>query len=354
MNTYLKPIFLLTFLTLSGICTVTLLYLQSEKQMHTRNPFVRRFPHHPIHYIKQLDLIYNSYYFSGADMTHFYLGNVTAPLRLTKISMDLQTQEVDTLVLDSIPEKLTHLKTQVCPPYFYSYNGTYPCMYKGELSTYHAKLLPKLPTTFSTLTTTGIDSFAVRTAITQSQVHTLGTLVFQDEDWQYQWNTKGLSKQIDGIFDTDGILTYAPQLQTTIYLYYYRNLYAYYKNTLIPFTYNHTIDTVSQVRLQLDTLRSGQIKMTSPPPMVNAHCTTYKHYLLVHSKMMGRYEPESMWKNNSIIDVYDLRDYSYHFSFYLQHHSGHYLRDFQVYRNQLFVLSDHNLISYKFKTELFP
>lgn len=64
---------------------IVVLFLSSEEIMHHENPFIRRYPQHPIALKNTIDLKFNSYYFAGSANQKIYLGNFTDPLHMVEV-----------------------------------------------------------------------------------------------------------------------------------------------------------------------------------------------------------------------------------------------------------------------------
>ncbi|MDO5969891.1 hypothetical protein Q4Q35_08725, partial [Flavivirga aquimarina] len=61
----------------------------------------------------------------------------------------------------------------------------------------------------------------------------------------------------------------------------------------------------------------NQQKLAAPALKVNKSSATSGNYLFVNSKLLGSKESLVLWKESSVIDVYDLVKNRYEFSFYV-------------------------------------
>jgi len=163
-----------------------------------------------------------------------------------------------------------------------------------------------------------------------------------------------LEAQIDGVFDTDGMILNNYQNKQLIYVYYYRNEYFitdYYLNLIEK---RKTIDTISKAQLEVisystnnkRTLKGNQV-------IVNSNSATYGNYLFINSPRLGKYESEDNLKHASIIDVYNLTDGNYLLSFYLYHHNRENIKEFKVYKNKIYALIENEIIVYELKDTYF-
>ena len=93
--------------------------------------------------------------------------------------------------------------------------------------------------------------------------------------------------------------------------------------------------------------------LSAPPLTVNHSAAADNGYIFVHSGLMGRYESKLMWKEASIIDVYESKSNHYIFSFYVHHIDGKKLRSFIVKNNHLYGLIGNHLVDYQLQDAMF-
>ena len=118
--------------------------------------------------------------------------------------------------------------------------------------------------------------------------------------------------------------------------------------------HGRTIDTVKFASIKIATTNSGQIRtLDSKSQLVNRYAATYGKYLFIKSNRLGRYEPKEMLKDASIVDVYDIMNKTYEFSFYLYHYKGESIKSFTIYNNILIGLSENFLVLYRIQPYYF-
>lgn len=93
--------------------------------------------------------------------------------------------------------------------------------------------------------------------------------------------------------------------------------------------------------------------MGSDAILVNGYSFTSNRYLFITSNRLGKQEPEVGIKDATIVDVYDLTNNTYAFSFYLFHQNGQRLHDFYIYNDLLVTLSGNMLSTYKLDSKSF-
>lgn len=344
------PILLLLSFIFSSLA-VLLLFLSSEEIIHHQNPFIRRYPHHPVTLTHTVDLKYNSYYFAGAGEGKLYLGNYTVPMYLLSIDSTLQEQKIRvTFNRDSFFFK--SIRIAVRPPFFYIIDGTAPAIFSGHITDWNAKLQEPKPPYFTIAVPIDSTTFTFRGISNSSGNNILG--IFKaGVSSKIQMAPQLLQKQIDGIFDTNGMLHYSEEMKRIIYLYSYRNEYIVAdKNGVLDYRGN-TIDTISRAQIKVAYLKEKtEQTMAKPTLTVNTNSSVCGHLLFVNSNVSGRFESKKTWKKASIIDVYDLNKKAYLFSFPIYGIDNKKLRNFFVTSTHLYALIDTALVVYQLNDKL--
>ncbi|MFP5439044.1 MAG: DoxX family protein [Bacteroidia bacterium] len=343
-------ILIVLFFTATGLMMG--LYKLSDTVMHRYNNFTRHYPHHPLKQRATRDLGMNSYYIAGMDDTHIYLGNVTAPLKVLVLDRNLKTVGDYTITLNDMTLPFRKVTLSVVPPYFYVTDGTVPVIFRGHILDWDARRY-ETAGYFSEAVVIDSTHLAIRTRESKNHENILGILQFGDSTGiRLQGNI--LTRQVDGIFDTDGMLLYNKERQKVIYTYFYRNQFLITDPFLSGLVRGKTIDTISRANLKIATVASHDMqKLAAPALVVNRYTATDRNYLLVNSALMGRYEPEIEWKRSSIIDVYDLTTTEYRFSFYLPHREKQKMYDFRLTNDFLISLTGNHIYAFDVDTTAF-
>lgn len=342
-------VLLLCLFLATGI--VTLLFVLSEGIMHRHNTFVRRFPKMLVTPSYQTDIKYNSYYFAGVGDGKIYLGNSTAPLQIMILDTLLKTKEYHTLTLSDTTLPFRSVQVKVTPPYFYVVDGTVPCIYRGKTKNWKAFLKRKGSANFSQIEVIDSASIVFRG---QSKVgeNIIGKFNLTDTS-SVVYGSDLLQKQIDGVFDTDGVLNYDTNMKQIVYQYRYRNQFIIADSDLKLKRKGKTIDTISKAQIKIAYIKNRQERTFSAPPLVvNKVSYALNNLLFVNSALLGKYESAEMWKHASIIDVYNTSNNTYLSSFYVYDSNGKKMKRFIVYGNRLFALIDTELVSYKLDKDL--
>ncbi|MBO0322167.1 hypothetical protein J0X14_07660 [Muricauda sp. CAU 1633] len=345
-----KPIYFKLFGTLSvSIAVVILLFLASEKQVHRNNAFTRRYPPHPVIKSYDLDLGYNSYYIAGIDKDILYLGNSTAPLHLLRIRLgDRDTTHIELSLetdLDSVRTKI--LNIQVLPPYFFALDGITPMILRGSTDNWQATVWAKDRAYFSKAQAIDSNRIAIRSISAKTGRSVLG-LMERDDSLTVTLHPDILERKLDGIFDVDGAFTITPDQRHIGYVYFYRNQYLILDDRLHTLQKRSTIDTVQEPQIKLTSLsEKGTTEMSAPPLFINLETALYDRYLMIHSNRLGKNEPTDMLDEASIIDVYDWKEGTYAFSFYIHHVEGQRLKEFKLFGDHLVALMGRHLSIYQ-------
>lgn len=343
---------LLSLITISSFCVVSVLFMLSENVIHYYNKLTRRFPHSPVSKETSLDLKLNSFYFAGVDSLHIYLGNITAPLMVTTLNTDLININSKMIDLNRKDLPFRGVKISVRSPFFFVTDGTVPCVFRGKTSDWKAVLIHSNGEYFGTALALDSAAIAVETYSKTTGDKILGVISIGKQG-RTILNPEILQKQFDGVFDTDGQLLYSEGIDKIIYLYAYRNQFTIADRNLKITSRGTTIDTITQAKLNIakDT-KHQQRQFSSPPQFVNKSSSVYKNLLFVNSAVPGKYEDDRMWKRSSIIDVYDFEAKSYLLSFTIQNFEGHKMKSFIVYNDKIYVLIGNKIDCYKIDSQI--
>ncbi len=327
------------------------LYLASDNIIYKRNNFVRRFPPFPTKRVDVKDLKFNSYYFAGKDEKNVYLGNHSAPALIVVLDTTLTVANNYNIKITDTLFDFHNIQLRVSPPYFFLFDGTVPCVFRGNLNDSIALLQTTEIPGFTKAVVIDSSTLAIRT-LSEKRENLLSTIDIHTG--QVKKSAPNLlQKQIDGLFDTDGTLQYSSKQEKLVYLYYYRNEYTVTDYELNLLKRGNTIDTTSRAKIKMEYVESRkERKFSAPPFLVNRISAIHNNLLFVNSMLPGRYDEIKMWKNANVIDVYDILTKTYVMSFYIYKIDGDKIDDLIVTNSHLFVLIGSNLVSYKLSESL--
>ena len=330
---------------------IFLLYAFAEK-LNNLYDFSRHYPPHPLDLLAETDIIYNSYYIAGATDSHIYLGNVTAPSHLLVMDKMLtDTQHVRLKIKGAKNFKYRSIKVNVDSPYFYLTDGSLPAMLRGTFTNWEASRFKDEKAYFSTFLPINESSFALTMVSGKSNENILAKATTYPP--YIQMASSVLEKQVDGIFCTDGLLHYSKELGYLVYLYRYRNQFICMDTSFNVIYRGNTIDSISVAQIEVAEIKSDNSKTLAKPPLVvNKQSHVSGRWLFVNSNLLAKNDHPKTFEESSIIDVYDIKDGIYKFSFKLYHYQGEKMGDFKVFGNRLVVLYDHFIRVYQIKREV--
>lgn len=344
------------FIASTGIIIVimSLLYINSSLSGDIyRGNFERTFHQAVISNEQTLALPYNSYYIAGVSMNRIYLGNRTDPFHMVIV----QTPALDThhvrLTIHP-PVKIEHYKDftlRVDSPFFFLMSGTMPGVFRGSLDNWKADYPVTEDEYFVEAVPVGANTLAMRSISAGSRGFELAK---RWHDGNFRFNYDILEKQIDGIFCVSGMLHYSRKLEKLVYLYSYRNQFMLIDTNLNLLYRANTIDTFAHAPIKTASLRSGSVRMlASPPHMINRMSCVHNDYLFVNSHILGKNEDIQEFLNRAVIDVYDLANGKYTFSFHLPSRHGRQLTDVRIQNDRMVLLYGRYMVVLDFKN-LFP
>ncbi|WP_219929391.1 MauE/DoxX family redox-associated membrane protein [Sphingobacterium athyrii] len=334
----------------SGV--VLVLFLRSEHIIKKENNFTRRFLQHPIFGDKIIDLGVNSYYFAGIADGSIYLGNATTPLYVTKVDTALKTLNRTKITLDNIDHPFRNVQLKVKSPYYYLYDGNVPVIYRGRLGDSIAQTISYGDAFFNQLSVLDSMKFALRTQKRTDKQYTIALLDLMKNP-KTELKPAILEKQIDGVFDVDGVLSAEPTTGNLVYTYFYRNQYIVMDANLNVLNRFNTIDTTKRAEISVTRLSDGRTKMNAPPFSVNNGFTVYDDLIFNRSNLKGKHEPSSSWKNSSIIDVYSTDEQRYIGSFYIRNKKDKAMSSMITDGRYMYVLVGNELQRYRIRDGAF-
>jgi hypothetical protein len=331
------------------------LYAATRKLLHEPNSFLREYKQLIDAKSNEIDLGVNSYYIAGITKDHVYLGNVTAPFRMLITNLALtDTQHVELKVkgMDTLTF-YNPLTVKIEPPYFYIADGTMPGVFRGRIGEWEADRLLSNKEYFTQLIPLSSSSFAIRTNQIKTQYHVLGKL--QNHEPHITIEPTLLQKQVDGFFCTDGVMNYNKDLKKLVYTYYYRNEFIVYDTNLNLDYRGHTIDTFSRAQIKVEHIASENTNTLTYKKFINKGTCTSGDYLYINSNLLARNDPPDMFPTMTIVDVYDLREDTYEFSFSVPNYDvDDKIRDFRIFENKVFIaLYDRYMVKYDLPSQYF-
>ncbi len=352
INTKYK-LLLIVALAIIGVATVALLFVFSEKKMHQNNAFQRNYMPHPIEDINNIPLNSNSYYIAGLNSNKIYLGNYKAPLILEEINIGNGNMQQHNLSISNTTLPFKRVRIAVDLPYFYLGDGTVPIIFRGNFNTGMATPFYD-GTYFNHFTIAGPETFGLVTINARTGNISLGEVQNSNGHLELNMPDNILTSQVDGVFDSDGNLLWNKSHEKFLYVYRYRNTYEVINRNFSHHFSGKTIDTIRNAILDVSYYKStGQHVLGAKSVVVNRSSATDGDYLFIESDRLGKYDDEDLQQVSTIIDVYNVMNSHYEFSFYIYHDRGQNLTDFGISGDLLVAIIGKNVLIFKLKPEYF-
>lgn len=338
-----------------GVITVSGLFLISEQEIKRNNAFIRRYMPHPIEKLGNYDLQNNTYYIAGVDEHYIYLGNYNAPLLVKQVPYTFNYEEDVFVSIDSTHLPYRKVKISINPPYFFLGDGTIPILFRGKMNKWNATLLSYKDAFFTEFKVADSVTIGVTTRSLKNKTNALGLLKKNKESVTFKlYNDIIKPQSTSGTFDSEGMLIWNSKHEKFIYTFFYRNVFEITNKDQTIQTTGNTIDTISQAIVDVALYnKNDAYKLGGNSILVNKLSATYADYLFIHSDRIGRFEDDEVLRSASIIDVYNLDDTTYKFSFYLYHQKKANLNEFRVYKNFMVALVDNKIWLYRLKSDYF-
>jgi hypothetical protein len=329
-----------------SIAAVIALYLTTTHYNRSDNSFIRQFPNVGPSGEKLFDIQFDSYYIAGISSSHIYLGNVVAPDHMIITDLALtDTQHVKLNIPDRNELLPRTLRVRVDSPFVYMTDYLLSTIWKGVLpdpTMLHFIDNPRFSSSLIEYRSPG--TFVVRTYDSSQMQNRLGVLS-QDG---VKYGKKTLTKQIDGYFCTDGMINCNNETSSVIYVYYYRNEFIRLDSNLNIIYRGRTIDTTSTAKIKVAQIKAeNKTTLSAPPLLVNRMSAVFGNNLFISSALKANNEQERAFATSAVVDVYDVDDGEYKYSFYLPNSVEGKIRDFAVTGNKAVTLIDHHIIVFE-------
>jgi hypothetical protein len=295
-------------------------------------------------------------YISGADDNNIYISSSIQPFRLTILDNNLTNPRVIGFkipTLDSIRDPGL-FKTRIFPPHFYLANGSMGLIMKGDTGKWEAKTFKVDSNTyyFNDVIPINEKSLITQSYSAKHEQSDLAKMTPNDSP-HFKFKFGILEKQLDGVICVTGQLHYNKEENKIVYLYSYRNQYTVTDTSLNILYRGNTIDTFRTARLKVENIQNTNTSMVKGGTFVTniKSCTSGK-YLFIHSNILSKDEDEIIFRQSSVIDIYDITKNKYIKSFYIPNHKNNNLADFKVIGKKLLALFDNELVMFELTSKV--
>lgn len=314
----MKKIITLTLIGISSAAIVGLGSLITADRTKYQNAFTRVFPPHAADLNSVIETK-RQVYISGLTNKQLYLRD-----RFGILISNLSLRDTIRIYLDTP----FGAEAIVDSPFFYVHDGSRAILQRGNMSNW------MVDTTFSGIRGfTAIQPFSENEAIIRTMNISERENLLMDQEGNQKYL---LEKQVDGLLCTDGFLLYSKELGQIVYLYRYRNKFICFDTCLNVIRHGNTIDTTSVAKISVAEI-DGKVTMAKPPLSVNNYACVDRKYLFVSSNLLAKNENADIARSKTVIDVYNILDGSYRFSFYIDNQDSK-IQEFRVRNNKLLAV----------------
>ncbi len=340
-------------LVLAGMVVTGVLIGGAQRYKKLPGSFVREFPPHLVIETDTVMLKYNSYYIAGMSGQTLYLGNYTAPLHVMRVNQE--TGDTSSLLLRIAgieSQKFWSLRLKVDSPYYYLMDGAVPVVFRGSIESGLGNRHYSDSLYFRDAVPVGSNSMVLKSLSGKGE-NVLGKMMAW---WPYaDFRGDILRKHVDGVFCTDGILLYDRTRVELLYVHAFRNEVIILDTALRVKSRQATLDTNRVSKVKTKWLERERSWILAEQPMrINLRASVSGGQLLVHSGVRARNESEEAFMSGGVIDVYELPDMRYRYSFYLYDLGGERLTDFAVEGRRLVALYGFRVKLYEFRAGFRP
>lgn len=336
-----KPVYLLTSLFIASFAIIGLLAFLSKKAITKKNGFNRRLINAALIPRKQITAPAKLVKLIGLQSGKLFFQE-ESPYEIlnTNLSLDsLQTIKLH-ISTDKNLESNVRMFIQDNLLYLASRNTPAIIIYDLESGNAYNHLLPDY---FNQETMYSTDHFILRAGDSVSQSHRFIKLNLNKKNSIQEDNFS--DRKIIGVFENAGKLYYDTATKQACYTYFYQNGFICMDSNLNLTLKARTIDTITHRNIKVARIGKS-LTMKQPPQSINYNGSVADGKLFLESKLKADNEYELDFDENSIIDVYSLKDGSYKGSFYLPAYEGKKAHQFQVINHQLYALYGKTVVLY--------
>jgi hypothetical protein len=331
----------IALLALSALLMVVIVaFLPKAQDSH--GGFVREF-NESLVAIDTINLGFDSYYIAGQTPHTLFLGNLVAPRHI--ISVNIHTGDTNHIALNIYnPKKIAFrdIKCRVDSPRFFLTDGTVPCIFQGSLTDRVARQVTMRIPYFVDMEPLQNDGFAFRSLAADG----IAKLSYVSSTEAFVTNV--LTKQVDGVFCTSGIMSYDNQRHQLVYVHFYRNDVLILDSCLRSSATIYSIDTVSRAKISIGSTSDGSFStFASPPVLVNRQSSTFDGVLVINSKILDDNEAALTLKESSDFDFYQIASGDYLGTFHIPNFMTEEAKFHRLFTSRLAVLYKTHLLVYR-------
>lgn len=309
-----------------------------------KNGFSRNYLPGYITTLKEINLLLKTSYIAGVSETNLYLGNASSPFQYSIINNLKNKKDFSLNAPKNISLTYSALQLTIDSPLISMIDYRTSYVLKGNL---HESFNTILKLDNHGLTA-GIP-ISNTTAIVYTYIENLKQRVIAKK--KIDGKTKYskiyfLEKKGDGKFTLDGKLHFYKN--RLFFIYYYKNEFIELDTNLNLIYKAKTIDTNSTAKVQTAYITSNKATtFATPPQAVNKKSFVFDNKLFIYSELRANNDSEKTINNNFIIDVYNLSNRKYGYSFLIPKYKGQRFKGLAINRKIMYVLFENSIVVFK-------
>jgi hypothetical protein len=336
-----KPVYILTILFVASFAIIGMLAFLSKQSIEKKNGFSRRLLSSPLISHKEITLPVKLTKLIGKQDGKLFFQE-DKPNEI--VSTDLFLNSVQTIKIPLSPDKnlgrsiRMFLKDQLIyiacrnMPGIIIFDLKTGSLYDHTLKNYFNQEAIFSP-----------DQFILRTKDFATQSHRFVKLNLQQKDSMAE--DRFSDRKIAGGFKTAGVLYYDTATQQACYTYLYQNGFICMDTNLNLTIKARTIDTITNREIKITHVATS-LTMKQPPQNINNIGDVFGGRLFLQSMLKADNEYELDFGENSVIDIYNLKNGNYSGSFYIPAYKGQKVIYFNVIDNKLYALYGKTIVLY--------
>jgi hypothetical protein len=346
-----KTIVTVLICLLSSILLIVTLYALSYKPNYSKNGFTRIKKENIIKSKKILELKYSGYYIAGITSNKIYLANYQTPIYLLTTDYNLSDSNHCTLNLkDTSKFRWENSRISIDSPNIFLSEGITPKIFRGSLTDFKMTLFNLQNIFFTSSLPISSTSLALKSVENISNKQTV--LLKETNLPPYiKKNDSLLTKEINGLFSNDGMLSYEKSKNKLIYVYHYKNGLICFDTSMKLLYRGNTIDTNFNTKIKIGNQSATKITLSSPPDFVNLRSAVSDDKIFIQSQLIADNERKSTFNLTIALDVYSLKDGHYLYTCYIPAIKNKKMTDFKIYKNKVIVIYDTSIL-YVYETTI--
>jgi hypothetical protein len=336
-----KPVYILISLFIASFAFIGMLAFLSKNTTEKKNGFNRHLLSSPIKVLKQLTLPGNMSWFIGMHNGKMYFQGKNY-YEVICTDRNLDSFNAINLSIPPDPKLTSGFRMFLNGNHLYLSYRNIPAIIAYDLEN-GTSTNYKLPNYYSKDANISTDQFILRTKDPVSQSHRFAKFDLREKDTLQEDHFS--DNKIIGGFQTDGMLNFDTATNQACYSYYYQNGFICMDTNLNLKLKARTIDTITHREIKVARVASS-LTMKQPPQFVNLAGSVFSGKLFLQSMLKADNEYELDFNENSVVDIYSLKNGSYKGSFYIPTYKGKKTHQFQVIDQKLYALYGKTVVLY--------